>query len=189
MGLDGAVGRLVELRQRERRAQFEAARALLLRDGDGGQEGLFCRRGIGGVALAAGFRRAPDAVPLRTRDSPCGRPSPALRRGLRERGRDRPPQLQPQPAQSSIARRTTERSVRAAARRRGACHRAQRRFRRSQRSPNPRETRRMRETWAARARARGGRVRMRSARRARGRRASTRRRPRALFQTRACRHG
>jgi hypothetical protein len=37
----------VELRQRERRLQFEAPRLLGLRD-DSGQEGVFRRRGIGG---------------------------------------------------------------------------------------------------------------------------------------------
>ena len=47
----GAGGRLVEFGERQCGAQFEAARPLLLRDGDGGQESLFRRRGIGGVAL------------------------------------------------------------------------------------------------------------------------------------------
>jgi hypothetical protein len=51
MRLGRAAGRLVELRQRKHRAQFKAASALLLRDSDGGLEGPFCRRGIGGVAL------------------------------------------------------------------------------------------------------------------------------------------
>ena len=36
IGLGGAGGRLVEFGQRQRRAQFEAARSLLLRDRDGG---------------------------------------------------------------------------------------------------------------------------------------------------------
>jgi hypothetical protein len=36
MRLDWAGGRLVELGERERRAQFEAGRSLLPRDGDGG---------------------------------------------------------------------------------------------------------------------------------------------------------
>jgi len=35
-GFSGAAGRLIKLRQRQRRAQFEAARSLLLRDRDGG---------------------------------------------------------------------------------------------------------------------------------------------------------
>ena len=59
MGFDGAAGRLIELGQRQRRAQFEAARALLLRDGDGGQEGFFRRRGVGGIALQQHFAARP----------------------------------------------------------------------------------------------------------------------------------
>ena len=59
MGFDWAGGRLVELGQRQRRAQFEAARSLLLRDGDGGQEGFFRRRGVGGVALQQDFAARP----------------------------------------------------------------------------------------------------------------------------------
>jgi hypothetical protein len=55
---DGAGCRLVELRQRKRRAKFKTARALLLRDGDGGQEGFFRRRGVGGVALEQSSPRA-----------------------------------------------------------------------------------------------------------------------------------
>ena len=149
MGFGGAAGRLIELGQRQRRAQFEAARALLLRDGDGGQERFFRRRGVGGVALAAGYRRAPDAVRLRMRDSPCDRTSPALRRGSRERGRDRPLQLRPRPAQSSTTHRTTEYFVRAASRPRGACPRALRRAHRSQRSSTPGETRQMRHHIAS----------------------------------------
>ena len=189
VGVGGAAGRLVELGERQRRAQFEAARALLLRDGDGGQEGFFRGRGVGGVALEQDFAARPMQFRFERAIAGAVGTSPALRRGSQWRGRDRPPGLRPRPAQSSIARRTTERSVRAAARRRGACPRARRRARRSQRSPNPRETRRTRATGSARARARGGRVRRRSARRARGRRASIRTGPRAFFQTRACRHG
>ena len=56
---------------------------------------------------------------------------------MQRRGRDRPPGLPPRPARSSIARRTTQRSVRAAARRRGACPRARCRARRSRRSAQP----------------------------------------------------
>ena len=40
VGFGGAAGRLVEFGERERRAQFEAARPLLFRDGDRGQEGI-----------------------------------------------------------------------------------------------------------------------------------------------------
>ena len=41
-------GRLEECRQLQRRAQFEAPRALLPRDGDGGQESFFRGRGVAG---------------------------------------------------------------------------------------------------------------------------------------------
>ena len=59
---------------------------------------------LGGLRgrAAAGFRHAPDAVPLRTRDSPGDQRSPALRRGWRRRGRNRPPGPLTRPAQSSI---------------------------------------------------------------------------------------
>ena len=40
---------MVEFGQRQRRAQFEAAGGLLLRDGDGSKESLFRRQGIRGV--------------------------------------------------------------------------------------------------------------------------------------------
>ena len=59
MGVGGAGGRLIELGQRKRGAQFEAARALLLRDGDGGQEGFFRRSGVGRIALEQGFASRP----------------------------------------------------------------------------------------------------------------------------------
>ena len=45
--------------ERKRRAQFEAACGLLLCDGDGGQEGFFRRRGVGGVALQQDFAARP----------------------------------------------------------------------------------------------------------------------------------
>jgi hypothetical protein len=48
---DGAVGRLIEFRQRERRLQFEASRLLRLCDGDGGAEGLFGRHRVRAIAL------------------------------------------------------------------------------------------------------------------------------------------
>jgi hypothetical protein len=41
---------------------------------------------------SARFHRAPDAVPLGMRDSRCGRPSPVLRRGWRQRERGSRPQ-------------------------------------------------------------------------------------------------
>ena len=71
-----AVG-LVELGQRKRGAQFEAARALLLCDGDGGQERFLRRRGVGRVALQQDFASRPDAVPPRTGASRRSRTSPA----------------------------------------------------------------------------------------------------------------
>ena len=78
MGLNGAGGRLVEPGERKRRAQFEAARALLLGDGDGGQGSFFCRRGIPGVAFEQDF--ATNAVELHFK---CAMISPL---GLRQRG-------------------------------------------------------------------------------------------------------
>ena len=189
MGVGGAGGRLVELGERKRGAQFEAARALLLRDGDGGQEGFFRRRGVGGVALEQDFAARPMQFGFERAIANAVRTSPALRRGSRRRGRDRLPGLRPRPAQSSIVHRRTERSVRARARRRGACPRARRLARRSQRSPNPRETRQTlqhvqlmfaREAGEFEGVRRGARV---------GRRASIQTRPRTVFQSRACRHG
>ena len=59
VGVGEAGVRLIEFGQRQRRAQFEAARALLLGDGDGGQEGVFRGRGVGGVALQQGFASRP----------------------------------------------------------------------------------------------------------------------------------
>ena len=73
MSVDGTAGRLVELGERERGAQFEAARGLLLRDGDGGLEGFFRRARGWRDRASAGFRRATDAVLLRMRDSPAVR--------------------------------------------------------------------------------------------------------------------
>ena len=46
-----AIGRAIKLRQRQRGAQFEAARFLRLRNGDRGPQRLLGRRGIGRVAL------------------------------------------------------------------------------------------------------------------------------------------
>ena len=51
MGIGGAAGRLIKLRQRERRAQLEAPRLLLLRDGDGGEECFLGGRGVRWIAL------------------------------------------------------------------------------------------------------------------------------------------
>ena len=59
MRVGGPAGRLVEFRQRQRGAQAEAARALPLRDGDGGQQGVLRRRGVDGVAHQQHFAARP----------------------------------------------------------------------------------------------------------------------------------
>ena len=59
VGIDEAAGRLIELCERQRRAQFEAARGLLLCDGDGGLEGFLGGRGVGGVAPQQHFAAHP----------------------------------------------------------------------------------------------------------------------------------
>ena len=59
---DGAAGRLVEPRQRQRRAQFETARTLLLRDRDSGQKRFLGSRGVGRVTLQQHL--ATDAMQL-----------------------------------------------------------------------------------------------------------------------------
>jgi hypothetical protein len=64
VGVGGAGGRLVKLRKRHRRAQFEAARALLVGDGDGSQESLFRRCGVGGVAFQQEFAARPVQLGL-----------------------------------------------------------------------------------------------------------------------------
>src|ERR1700735_5532294 len=58
-GYKAAAG-LIELGERQRGAQFEAAGLLLLRDGDGGEEGGFGGGGVGGVLFEQDF--AADAV-------------------------------------------------------------------------------------------------------------------------------
>ena len=55
VGVGGAGCRLIEFGQRQSRAQFEAARALLFCDGDGGSVGVFGGRGIGWRALKKDF--------------------------------------------------------------------------------------------------------------------------------------
>jgi hypothetical protein len=55
VGFDRAAGGLVEPRERERGAELEAAGFLLLRDSDGGEEGLFGGGGVGGVLFAEDF--------------------------------------------------------------------------------------------------------------------------------------
>ena len=50
VSVGGAGNRLIEFGQRQRRAQFEAARTLLFCDSDGGQECVLRGRGVGGVS-------------------------------------------------------------------------------------------------------------------------------------------
>ena len=70
MRLRAAAGGLVEFGEGERGAQFEAARSLSLRDGDGGQEGFFRRRGAGGIVLQQDF--AADAMQFRFKCAVAG---------------------------------------------------------------------------------------------------------------------
>ena len=51
MGVGGAAGRLTVLAEGQGGKQAVAARALLLRNFDGGSEGVFARRRIDGIAL------------------------------------------------------------------------------------------------------------------------------------------
>ena len=60
VGVGRAAGGLIELGQRQRGAQLEAAGLLLLRDGDGGEEGGFGGGGVGGVLFEEDF--AADAM-------------------------------------------------------------------------------------------------------------------------------
>ena len=59
VGDRGACGRLVELGERERGPQPEAARGLFFRDGDSGLERVLRRRGIGWIALQQRFAARP----------------------------------------------------------------------------------------------------------------------------------
>jgi hypothetical protein len=59
---EGAARRLVEPRQRQRRAQFETARTLLLRDRDSGQKRFLGSRRVGRVTLRQHL--AADAMQL-----------------------------------------------------------------------------------------------------------------------------
>ena len=189
MGFGGAAGRLVELGERQRRAQFEAARALLFCDGDGGPEGFFAQAPGWRDHASAEFRRAPGAVRRRRRDDRSARTSPALRRGSRERDRHRLRALRLPRAQSSRARRRAGCSARAEVRRRGACPRAPRRARHFRRSPSPRERPRRLATSAGHAHARVGRVRTAfSAARARSPRISSNMAAYAFPIVRACRY-
>src|ERR1700674_789808 len=67
MRLGGAAGRMIELGERKGREQLEAARALLLRDGDGGPERLLGRLRASRVALQKDFAaQAMEERELRT---------------------------------------------------------------------------------------------------------------------------
>ena len=108
MGFGGAAGRLIEFGQRQRRAQFEAARALLLRDGDGGLEGFFRGRGVGGVALEQHFAARPMQFCF---ERAIAQAIARRQRFVEDRNRarsDRLPGLRPRPARSSKARRTAD---------------------------------------------------------------------------------
>ena len=70
MGVGGAAGRLVELGERERRAQSEAARSLTLSDGDGGLECFLGGRRVRLVPLQQRF--AADAVQFRFESAVSG---------------------------------------------------------------------------------------------------------------------
>ena len=63
VSFDGAAGRLVELGERERGAEFEASRLLRSRDCDGGEESGFGERGVRRIALQEDC--AADAVEQR----------------------------------------------------------------------------------------------------------------------------
>lgn len=60
MGFNGAASRLIELGERKRGAQFEAARRLVFRDCDGDLKCFLRSRGAGGIALEQHF--ATDAI-------------------------------------------------------------------------------------------------------------------------------
>ena len=80
MGVGGAAGRLIKLRQRQRRAQLEAPRLLLLRDGDGGEEGFLGRRRIRRIALEQNL--AADAMALRVKPTLSVRSLSAMTRSI-----------------------------------------------------------------------------------------------------------
>jgi hypothetical protein len=65
-GFHWAAGGLIELGERERRAEGEAARALLVGDGDGGLEGRLGGRRIGRIAAQQDF--AAQTMEVRVRD-------------------------------------------------------------------------------------------------------------------------
>ena len=191
VGFGGAAGRLVEFGERQRRAQFEAARALLLRDGDGGLERFFRGRGVGGIALQQHFAAQSDAVPRRTRD----RPSVGRRQRFVE---DREGAVEIAGSRFGLGKRNLEQPIEE--QRRSARAEAPT-PRRMSSSPPPaaplieplaqpsRNTPHASPQWQIMLAREPGESRRRSARRARGRRASVRTWPRAFSRKRACRHG
>ena len=148
-----------ELGERQRRAQFKAARALLLCDRDGGQECVFCGRRVAGVELQEDSAARPMQFRFESSENPGGRTSPALRRGWRRRGRDRPPGLGL--SQSNLQEPVEPQNVLFAQEflLRAAYPRARRWAGRCAKPPNPAETLRMRSIGSDRSCPRGGRVR------------------------------
>ena len=108
VGVGGAGGRLVEFGQRQRGAQFEAARRLAASRRRWRSGSVFARaRGWRGRASAAISPRDPMQLRFERAIARSGRLSPALRRGWRRRGLDRPLGLRPRPARFSRGRRTS----------------------------------------------------------------------------------
>ena len=189
MGFDGAAGRLVELGERERGAQTEAARALSPRDDDGGLEGFFRRRGAGGVALQQDIAARPVQFGFKCAKamrSAVASPSSKGRESAVEIARcslslgQRNLQQPVEQSRCSCSRRlATPRRMFSRLLRRGT----------ARSGVHPGETHRMRHTGPARAHGRGRRVKFLGASRAHGRRASDQTEPNAFFQSYACRHG
>ena len=87
MGFGGAAGRLVELGERKRRAQFEAARALLFRDGDSGRKASSAGAGLAGSRFSRISPRSAMQFRLEGAIADSLDRQPALRRGSPTRGR------------------------------------------------------------------------------------------------------
>ena len=162
MGVGGAGGRLVELRERRapRAVRSCACLAASRRRWRSGR--LFGGRGIGGVAHEQDVAARPMQFGFECAIAQCDRQSPTLRRGWRRRGPDRPPRPRPPPAQSSRDRQKTRTFCsRASCRRRGACPRA-RASEPLRPSPTLRNTPKAPKHGGGHARRRGGRARRRS---------------------------
>jgi hypothetical protein len=86
MRLDRTAGGAIELRQRQRRAQFEGASALLLRDSDSGPQGFFAGSRVRGITLQQNFAARPVQFGVERGDRSV-RTSSELRRGSRPRDR------------------------------------------------------------------------------------------------------